>query len=160
MKLVKALNGDWVNVAHASSFNVADFGNRAVVFARIGNVSYELFSAEVVMHGNTKAELKLAEKFLDDLFNKLGEVLSTPANELKSVFLTPGEGIATSQDVKHLGKPAKLPEGAKVEYIAKEDKTVWVNKKAHETIIERAKASEESTPKKRATRKPKTGEEG
>lgn len=78
MKLVKALNGDWVNVAQASSFNVADFGNRAVVFARVGSTSYELFSDPSV---------KAAESFLEDLFNKLGEVLSLPANEIKSVFL-------------------------------------------------------------------------
>lgn len=84
MKLVKALNGDWVNVAQASSFNVANFGTRAVVFARIGNTSYELFEAK-----HSYDIVKEAESFLEELFNKLGEVLSTPANEIKSVFLEP-----------------------------------------------------------------------
>jgi hypothetical protein len=89
MKLVKALNGDWVNVAHASSFNVADFGNRAVVYARVGNVSYEIFSAGWQEGLDAKAGFKAAESFLDDLFKRLGEVLNVPDNELKSIFLEP-----------------------------------------------------------------------
>jgi len=87
MKLVKALNGDWVNVAQASSFNVADFGNRAVVYARVGNVSYEIFSAGWQEGLSAKASVIAAESFLDELFNRLDDVLNVPDNGLKSVFL-------------------------------------------------------------------------
>lgn len=100
MKLIKALNGDWINVAQASSFNVANFGTRAVVFARIGNTSYELFQSLSSTSNPDPTKfldwdsdipnpdyVKQAESFLEELFNKLGEVLSTPANEVKSVFL-------------------------------------------------------------------------
>lgn len=105
MKLVKALNGDWVNVAHASSFNVADFGNRSVVFARVGNTSYELFQSP---------DIKAAESFLEDLFNKLGEVLSLPANEIKSVFLAHpgfeiGSGMITVTETLDIGPKKRAP---------------------------------------------------
>jgi len=85
MKLVQALNGDYVNITQASSFNVADFGNRAVVFARVGNTSYELFQS----FASQEYYFKAAESYLENLFNKLGEVLNTPANEIKSIFLEP-----------------------------------------------------------------------
>lgn len=57
MNFRQALNGDWVDVKKATSFNVADFGKRVVVFARIGNVSYELYETTT----GHKAEEFLAE---------------------------------------------------------------------------------------------------
>jgi len=95
MKLVKALNGDWVNVAQASSFNVADFGNRAVVYARVGNVSYELFESLSSRSNLDPAKfldfnsdipnpdyLKQAERFLEDMFTRLGAAKESPSGTL------------------------------------------------------------------------------